>query len=269
MEQVQAIQVSDQKAKGLRWWNLSMGFLHLIQGIVVLALSTSFSLPVVGNFLRFDVLTQSLQPYPETLFNINIGVAVAVFLFLSAFFHFLVSTVFYKTYLKNLSQHINIFRWIEYSFSASIMLVIISMLVGIYDIAALIVIFGINAAMILFGWIMEKHNGSTSLTTGQNAKTDWTSFAFGSIIGAIPWIAIALYLFFAGGDGQKAPSFVYWIYFSIFVFFNCFAINQVLQYKKTGKWQDYLYGEKVYIILSLVAKSLLAWQVFAGTLRPM
>jgi len=41
-----------------------------------------------------------------------------------------------------------------------------------------------------------------------------------------------------------------------------------LQYKKIGKWKDYLYGEKVYIILSLVAKSALAWQVFAGTLRP-
>lgn len=226
-------------------------------------------MPVIGNFLRFDSLTQSLAPYPETLFNINIGIAVAVFLFLSAFFHFLMSIVFYRSYIKNLSKHINIFRWVEYSFSASVMLVIISMLVGIYDLAALIVIFGINAAMILFGWIMERHNGSILLTTSQNKKTDWTSFVFGSIVGIIPWVAIALYLFFAGGDGQKAPTFVLWIYFSIFLFFNCFAINQVLQYKKVGKWSDYLYGEKIYIILSLVAKSLLAWQVFAGTLRPM
>lgn len=38
-----------------------------------------------------------------------------------------------------------------------------------------------------------------------------------------------------------------------------------LQYKKVGPC--YLYGEFVYIILSLVAKTLLAWQVFAGTLR--
>jgi hypothetical protein len=43
----------------------------------------------------------------------------------------------------------------------------------------------------------------------------------------------------------------------------------VLQYKKVWKWKDYLFGEKVYMILSLVAKSALAWQVFAGTLRPM
>jgi hypothetical protein len=42
----------------------------------------------------------------------------------------------------------------------------------------------------------------------------------------------------------------------------------VLQYKKVGPWKNYLYGELTYIILSLVAKSLLAWQVFAGTLRP-
>ena len=42
----------------------------------------------------------------------------------------------------------------------------------------------------------------------------------------------------------------------------------ILQYKKVGKWKDYLYGEKVYIILSLVAKTLLAWFVLAGIMQP-
>ena len=42
----------------------------------------------------------------------------------------------------------------------------------------------------------------------------------------------------------------------------------VLQYKKIGPWRDYLFGEKMYVVLSLVAKSALAWQIFAGTLRP-
>ncbi|NLD25597.1 heliorhodopsin HeR, partial [Candidatus Dojkabacteria bacterium] len=58
------------------------------------------------------------------------------------------------------------------------------------------------------------------------------------------------------------------IYVSIFIFFNSFAINMFLQYKKIGAWKNYLYGERAYIILSLVAKTLLAWQVFGGTLRP-
>jgi hypothetical protein len=61
---------------------------------------------------------------------------------------------------------------------------------------------------------------------------------------------------------------VYGIYVSIFVFFNIFALNMALQYRRVGRWRDYLYGERAYMLLSLSAKSALAWQVFAGTLRP-
>jgi len=251
----------DPKLKGLRNFNLFMAFLHFIQGLVMLFISSSFSLPVTGSFLKFDFSSQTLLPSTETIFNLKIGPTVAAFLFMSALAHLLVSTVFNKWYNRNISNGINPARWIEYSFSASLMIVIIAMLVGIYDIATLIVLIGVNASMILFGWMMERHNQNTS-------QTSWISFIFGCIAGIVPWIAIAIYLFGAGGGENRAPNFVYWIYFSIFLFFNSFAINQILQYKKVGKWRDYLYGERAYIILSLVAKSLLAWQVFAGTLRP-
>ena len=250
-----------QKFRSLRIWNLSMGFLHLAQGILMLVLSNSFSLPVIGSYLKFNTTTMQLTSTPETLFSLKIGPMVAIFLFLSALAHFAVSTIFYKWYIENLLRHINIARWVEYAFSSSIMIVVIAMLVGVYELSALILLFGLNTMMILFGWMMELHNQTTD-------KTNWTAFVFGCIAGIIPWIVIAIYLFSAGGGANKAPDFVYWIYFSIFLFFNSFAINQVLQYKKVGRWADYLYGEKAYIILSLVAKSLLAWQVFAGTLRP-
>jgi hypothetical protein len=48
--------------------------------------------------------------------------------------------------------------------------------------------------------------------------------------------------------------------------FGWYKRNMALQYKKVGPWRDYLFGEKVYIILSLTAKALLAWQVFSATL---
>ena len=62
------------------------------------------------------------------------------------------------------------------------------------------------------------------------------------------------------------PGFVYGIFVSLFVFFNIFALNMILQYKQAGPWRDYLFGEKVYIVLSLTAKALLAWQVFSAVL---
>ena len=152
-------------------------------------------------------------------------------------------------------------RWIEYSLSASTMMVAISLLVGIYDAMSLVMIFALVAIMNLMGLVMEVHNQTTE-------RTSWLSYWIGCLAGAIPWLAVAFYMWLGANQGSPAPTFVYWIFVSIFVFFSCFAVSMILQYKKIGPWKDYLYGERAYVILSLVAKTLLAWQVFAGTLRP-
>ena len=90
-------------------------------------------------------------------------------------------------------------------------------------------------------------------------------FWIGCLAGIVPWVAIGIYLIGPGAT-DHAPGFVYGIYISLFIFFNCFAVTQWLQYKKVGRFADYLVGEKTYVVLSLVAKSLLAWQIFASTL---
>ena len=264
---------SEIQFKQLRRWNIEAAILHFVSGIAMVALSTDMKVPVMTSFLKFNVASQSLVPDQQVWFRLPLGILVASFLFISALAHLIIATSYNKKYNAGLIKGINKARWVEYALSSSIMIVVISTLVGISDVAALIPIFFVNVAMILFGWMMELHNGSTgspqvgsiALTTGQ--KTDWTAFIFGCITGIAPWLAIGLYLW-SPGSASDPPTFVYWIFFSIFVFFNIFALNQFLQYKKIGKWKSYLYSERAYIILSFVAKSLLAWQVFAGTLRP-
>jgi len=262
MEEQQSILPNQTKFKKLRRFNLIMFFLHLGQGIAMLIVASDFRLPVNTSFVEMNTVTLKLEAVLERLWELPIGPLVAGFLFLSALAHLLLTLPKINDwYNKNLAKGANYARWIEYFFSSSLMILIVCMLVGIYDLIALMGLFFLNGMMILFGLMMEMHNQTTQ-------KTKWHSFWFGCLAGAIPWIAVALHLFNAGSGDAKAPSFVYWIFFSIFLFFNVFAINMVLQYKKVGKWSDYLYGERAYIILSLVAKSLLAWQVFAGTLRP-
>jgi hypothetical protein len=136
------------------------------------------------------------------------------------------------------------------------MAVLIGLLTGINDVAAVTAIFGANAAMIIFGLVQERyeHPGGSLLP-----------FWLGSLIGLVPWLAIGVYLSGVGTDSQ-APGFVYAIFVSLFLFFMSFAVNMWLQYRRVGRWRDYLFGERVYVLLSLVAKSALAWQVFAGTL---
>ncbi len=246
------------KLSGLRRWNASLSLLHLVQAVVILAIASSFSLPVTGSFLQMDTATNKLVAVPDELVRLRIGPLVAAFLLLSALAHALLASPWlHDWYERNVSRGINPARWIEYSLSSSLMMVVIALLVGIYDVASLILIFALNATMILFGWLMELHNQTTE-------RTNWTAYWFGCFAGAVPWIAVAVYL--AGGG--NAPGFVYGIFASLFVFFNVFAVNMLLQYRRVGRWRDYLYGERVYMLLSLIAKSLLAWQVFAGTLQP-
>ena len=196
---------------------------------------------------------------PQPYFQFDLGIWVAIFLFFSASAHFIIAGPAYGRYVEGLKHNRNYYRWVEYAFSSSVMVVLIAALVAITDVAALIAIFGANASMILFGLLMEKYE--------QPGSPDWTAFIFGCVAGIFPWLAIADYLW-GPGASDMMPGFVYWIFVTMFVFFNSFAVNQVLQYKRVGKWKDYVFGEVAYVFLSLSAKSVLAWLVFANVLIP-
>jgi MFS family permease len=240
----------------LRTRNIVVGIAHLVQAILMLALSNALAFPVVAGFLTTDPVLDRGDGVPQKLFEIPIGPAVALFLFLAAFDHLLVAAPRIRPwYERKLAEGINPARWIEYSVSASIMVVLIAMFTGIRDVAALLGLFGANTSMILFGWLMERHQSP--------GRADWSAFWFGCIAGAVPWIAIGWYTI----GGASPPTFVYVIIFTQLLLFSVFAVNQALQYAQVGKWRSYVYGESTYILLSLVAKSLLAWLIFANVLR--
>lgn len=250
--------ITDAQIKPLRKWNIAAGLLHLASLVAILFLANKFVLPVTATYMTGP--PGSTFTNPILLFSTNVSYTIALFLGLSAFFHFFVSSKqIFPKYAQGLKENKNIFRWVEYSLSSSVMILVIAQLNGISDYAALLAIFGVNVSMILFGWLQEQY---TKPGDGQ-----WLPFIFGCIAGIIPWIIIVIQLFSPSGPaGISAPGFVYGIVISLFLFFNCFAWVQYKQYQAKGKWANYLRGEKAYIVLSLVAKSLLAWQIFAGTL---
>jgi Heliorhodopsin len=243
----------------LRRWNIGVGLAHLFQAIAILILSNDFSIPVEGKVQTGPPGTP--LEVDKVFFDVPYAPVIAVFLLFAAIDHLLTATVARGWYERRLSEGVNPARWLEYSVSASLMVVLIAMLPGITNLYALIGIFAVNAAMILFGWLMERENPPGQPVT-------WWPFTFGSIVGAVPWIAITIALIVSQTEpqGDGVPGFVYGIFVSLFLLFNCFALNQWLQYRRTGRFADYLYGEQVYLVLSLVAKTALAWQVFAGTL---
>ncbi|MCW4047868.1 MAG: heliorhodopsin HeR [Candidatus Bathyarchaeota archaeon] len=250
----------------LRRFNIGAGILHLSQGILMLVLGTliSWERDIYTFYLKFNIGPPiSVAPNPQVLFALtNLGVIVASFPLLSALAHFIIAFPKNREYNENLKRGMNPYRWYEYAFSSSIMIVLIATFVGVWDFWSLVMIFTLNAMMIMFGYYMEVVNQKAE-------KTSWLPFILGCVSGGVPWVI--LFAYFAAAitsTGTNPPTFVYLIFFIYFAVFNVFALNMVLQYKGVGSWKDYLYGERVYIILSFVAKTALAWLVFIGIYAP-
>ncbi len=246
--------VDADRLAGLRRWNVALAVLHAAQAVAVLVLATDFAITLVNSFPTGPPGSEIADS--TSALDLPIGAAIAVFLALAAIDHGLTGTVLRERYEDDLRAGINRFRWVEYSVSATIMIVLIALYAGVTQLTAVIAIIGANVSMILFGWLQEAMN-----PPGRE-RTTMLPFWFGVVAGAAPWAVIGLNIFGA----ETVPGFVLGIFASLFVFFMSFALNQWLQYREIGPWRSYAYGEKVYLVLSLGAKSALAWQIFAGSL---
>ena len=245
-----------QRYRRLRAFNVLVGVFLAAEAAYMLLASNNLALPVTASYLRNDPVAVTRPTLPQVVFSLRIGLAVAFFLALAALDHLLVAAPrAHRWYERGLARHANYARWIEYSVSASVMIVLIGLFVGIRDLAAVVAIFTVNTAMILFGLLMERQQ--------RPGAADWSAFWFGSLVGVVPWALIAVYV----AKPAQVPGFVYAITVLQFVLFFSFAVNMALQYARIGRWRDYIHGEIVYIVLSVTAKSLLAWLIFANVLR--
>ncbi len=246
--------VTPERLTGLRRWNLALTVLHFVQAIGILVATGAFAITVTSSFPEGPPGTR--MPNPDSMFTVRVGIAIGVFLLLAALDHLLTATVLRSVYEADLRKGINRFRWLEYSVSATLMIILLSFYSGVANINAIITVIGANVGMILFGWLQEVMNPPG------RASTTMKPFWFGTIVGITPWISIVVNVI----GSKTVPGFVYGILITQSIFFFSFGLNQWLQYKSIGKWADYAFGEKTYLVLSLVAKSLLAWQIYGGSL---
>ncbi len=263
--------IPPERSRSLARWNRVLAGLHGAQFVVMLVIASTavaFApfIPTVKPIIENGAFAGIEETMVE-VFSIPLAWFIASFLAMSALAHALMGWPLRARYEGWLARGMNPMRWIEYSFSSTVMIVAIAYLSFIRDVPALVAIAGANVAMILFGWSMEAAN------EGRRDNVDWKHYIFGCIAGIAPWIGIfsilAAYSLQPDLPAEaQIPVFVYVIVGSLFVAFNVFAVTMFLQYRRIGAWRDYLVGEKTYMVMSLVAKSLLAWQVFSGTLRP-
>jgi hypothetical protein len=249
--------------KGMRNLNWLVGGLQLAQALLILSLSDPLRglRPVTTNFLANNQLAsqaaghQVLTQGTHRLFDLNLAYVVAAFFIFNAVVHFLAATTTRQGYEAGLKKGVNHTRWVDIAGSSGLMMVAVALCVGVYDISSLLMILGLTALMGLTTALIEIN------------KPIELNFWSGVVAGVLPWVVVLIYILGAHIWGVSVPGFAYFVAFSLFLLFGAIAANSYLQYKRLGHWENYIYGERAYILLIFVAATLLGWQVFFGTLR--
>ena len=255
--------------ESVRRFSLYVGTVHLVAALLmVIYANKDFIIGITSTFAAGPpgcIESGECEAFTITNYDVQLAYWVAAFSALSALFHYItVLPGFYESYRSELMKGRNPYRWVEYALSSTLMILIIMLISGITNLTALIGVGFANIGMILFGWISEIMNPP------ERDKTDWTAFWFGCIMGLGAWIALwgslAINLEQLGVDWSAIPNFVWVIIATQFALFNVFAVNHALQFIPGFYSEGYLRGEKNYIWLSLISKSLLAWSIYINTL---
>ena len=206
---------------------------------------------------------------------VNTSVLVASFVLLTWIFHH-IEAIWAERVVHWIRTGAQWLRWIEYSFSASVMLLAISLTSGVFDIATLLVTFATYNACMLFGGISEWHLS----TRGHEGKKQAMAFYIMSCVMFLAaWVPTYISFFVTvnrGTAGAATPAFVYVIVFAIFALQFPFII--IFTVKMWHKWHmrttaaEFLeeHGYKYecwYIYMSFVAKTVLAWTVFGAAFQ--
>ena len=120
-----SIQTDPRRFARLRTLNWAAAVVHAVQAVAVVVLASDFTLPVTATYMAGPPGTPPTDQV--TLWDVPTALAIAAFLALSAVFHVIVASPgVFDRYRAGLTQGHNYFRWVEYSLSSSLMIVITS-----------------------------------------------------------------------------------------------------------------------------------------------
>lgn len=258
--------LSEQHSTGLLYLNMLMFALHTGWSAAVLALGNlQGGVTLYSTNFTATLAAPDLAPRASPAGELRLAWVTAFFFLVTAFAHLGSCWIWRPSYMACLAVAQNPYRWVEYFFSASAMMLAISYSAGVRDLAALIAVAALTAATMCFGWLHEK------ISRPHERYDAWTlplaSRLQAHLLGWVPMAAawyVTLDAFFRAAAVGRPPFFVYMVVVGQAVAFAAFVAPQL--YQALSPPSRYIGGEYAYQVLSLAAKSFLGGVLLAYVL---
>jgi len=269
----------ESRRKSLTYFNAAMCVFHaLLTGVTLGLGNLNLAVPVYDLDYELEITVSNgtsgggeesrawkLVPRGgSVVMDLHFTWMTAAFFAISAIFHFANAVVWRKWYLDGIDDCRCPSRWIEYSFSASLMSVLIAYGAGLNILLLLVAVFFLSMTTMFFGHLTELLARPAD-SAGEAWTRPWGHRLQAHFMGYVPQLCawyIILWQFHSvaakatSSDGQsRMPNFVYGIVWGeLFVFWSFGAIQLVFTSLPP---KQYVYGEVSYQIMSLVSKGLL------------
>jgi len=241
----------------LKDWTTACAIIHLICAFTAMTLYFT-----IDSFKNYDIQTTLVKTSRNEydiykFFKFNITLASSVFALLSSIFHF-ISLGFWDQYKEMIlgtsfdsvtkkyvqtGCGVNVYRWIEYSLSASLMSVIIAAICRVTDFSVLLLIFSATALTMVFGIPLEllRHSKYYTLIL----ILSWTYYTLSS---STLFITVLMY-----SPLSEVPTIAWVVLITLTLLFNVFGAWQISLSYIDDKFTIFDY-ELGYCALSAIAK---------------
>ena len=251
--------------------NASLFVFHSALAFITLFLgNVDLSVPLYKSVLDFRVGGEDgreweIVPVFEEGGSIPFTVLTSVFFILSAFFHLGNALIWRKYYISQLQKCCTPTRWLEYSLSAPVMIVLIAYSLGVRSRSDIVSIAALIGITMPFGyWVEVVGRPSSEEAWSSPLSKRLFPWFLGHIPQTVAWALIILQFYSVFSESDRAPWFVTLILWLELAFFFSFGaaslLSQILPPRSFYK------GELLFQFLSLVSKGALGGILIANVL---
>lgn len=169
-------------------------------------------------------------------------------------------------------------RFVEYSISASVMIMGIALQIGIMDVWMHVALFSLSWITMMCGLIAEQLMGVAIDIGQENPKligldvVRWVVHIMGWVPQIVIYTILLTYFYKSQNTCEfpntenVAPDFVYAIIYTEMILFSGFAVTQIVQFVRfdIGLKGGHEAIEASYIVQSMVSKFVLGWLIYGG-----